>query len=154
MRNDALAALSIAYVVGGKFVRVNVLSGAVMADQGIIESDAYNVLRFRKALGAKDIKIFADVHVKHAVQLKERPPELEAYELLNRSLADALIVTGEATGMEADITNVRKITEKLPNPKFLLEVVLIKIIYRCILAYVMGLLLVLNSRRMKSPRTR
>ncbi|MFB0560542.1 MAG: BtpA/SgcQ family protein [Candidatus Lokiarchaeia archaeon] len=115
LRNDALAALSIAYVVGGKFVRVNVLSGAVITDQGVIESEAYKVLRFRTILGAKRVKIFADVHVKHAVQLKERPIELEAYELLNRSLADALIVTGESTGMEADINKIRKIKEKIPQ---------------------------------------
>lgn len=119
LRNDALAALSIAYVVGGKFVRVNVLSGVVITDQGVIESEAYKVLRFRKALGAKDVKIFADVHVKHAIRLKERPIELEAYELLNRSLADALIVTGEGTGMEADINNIRKIKEKIPKSKIL-----------------------------------
>ncbi len=119
LRNDALAALSISYVVGGKFVRVNVLSGAVITDQGIIESEAYNVLRFRKYIGADNIRIFADVQVKHAIQLREISPELEAYELLNRSLADALIVTGESTGMEADINKIRKIKEKIPQSKVL-----------------------------------
>jgi membrane complex biogenesis BtpA family protein len=119
LRNDALAALSIAHAVGGKFVRVNVLSGAVITDQGFIESEAYKVLRFRKALEAKDVKLFADVHVKHAMRLEERPVELEAYELLNRSLADALIVTGESTGVEADINKIRKIKEKIPQSKVL-----------------------------------
>ncbi|MEM3587800.1 MAG: geranylgeranylglyceryl/heptaprenylglyceryl phosphate synthase, partial [Candidatus Jordarchaeaceae archaeon] len=64
-------------------------------------------------------RIFADVQVKHAMQLRERSPELEAYELLNRSLADALIVTGESTGMEADINKIRKIKEKIPQSKVL-----------------------------------
>jgi membrane complex biogenesis BtpA family protein len=119
LRNDAFATLSIAYAVGGKFARVNILSGVVITDQGLIESKAYKVLRFRKALGAKDVKLFADVHVKHAIRLEERPVELEAYELLNRSLADALIVTGESTGMEADISKIRKIKEKIPQSKVL-----------------------------------
>jgi len=119
LRNDALAAISIAYAVGGKFVRINVLSGAVVTDQGVIESEAYKVLRFRKALGAEKIKIFADVHVKHGVGLGERPIELEARELLNRSLADALIVTGKATSMEADISEIRRIKEKIPQSKVL-----------------------------------
>ncbi|WXG40616.1 MAG: BtpA/SgcQ family protein [Candidatus Freyarchaeum deiterrae] len=119
LRNDTFAALSIAYVVGGKFVRVNVLSGIVITDQGLVESEACKVLRFRKALGAGDVKLFADVHVKHAIRLEERPVELEAYELLNRSLADALIVTGESTGMEADINKIKKIKEKIPESKVL-----------------------------------
>lgn len=119
LRNDAFAAFSIAYVVGGKFVRVNVLSGAVVTDQGFIESEAYEVLRFRKALGAKNVKLFADVHVKHAILLGERPIELEAYELLNRSLADALIVTGESTGVEPDINKIKNIKEKIPQSKVL-----------------------------------
>ena len=119
LRNDAFAALSIAYVIGGKFVRVNVLSGTVITGQGLIESEACEVLRFRKALGAEDVKLFADVHVKHAVGLEERPIELEAYELLNRSLADVLIVTGGSTGMEADINRIRKIKEKIPQSRVL-----------------------------------
>lgn len=73
LRNDTIASLSITHLVGGKFVRVNILRGAIMTDQGIIESEAYNVLWFRKALGAKDVKIFADIYVKHAIQLRERP---------------------------------------------------------------------------------
>src|SRR3990172_4533848 len=68
LKNDAQSALAIAAATGACFIRVNVHVGAVVGDQGIIQSDAYNTLRLRRLLGA-DVKIFADVQVKHGVPL-------------------------------------------------------------------------------------
>jgi len=74
LKNDARAALAIACAVGARFIRVNVLAGAVVADQGIVQTDAYDLLRDRRLLGS-DVAIFADVQGKHAVPLA--PVELE-----------------------------------------------------------------------------
>src|SRR5207249_4103071 len=41
LRSDALSALAVAAAVGGRFVRVNVHVGAVVADQGILQSCAH-----------------------------------------------------------------------------------------------------------------
>jgi len=60
LKNDARAALAIACAVGARFIRVNVHAGAVVADQGLVQSDAYATLRDRRLLAA-DVKIFADV---------------------------------------------------------------------------------------------
>ncbi len=98
LRNDVMSALAIADAVGGACVRVNVLSGAVLADQGIIESRAAEVMRYRSALGAADVAVWADVAVKHAAPLAARPLEEEARELVGRAMADALIMTGSGTG--------------------------------------------------------
>ena len=46
LRNDGIAAIGIATAVKANFVRINVISGAYVTDQGIIEGDAYNVLRY------------------------------------------------------------------------------------------------------------
>jgi membrane complex biogenesis BtpA family protein len=97
LRNDALSALGIAAATGAAFVRVNILTGAMVTDQGIIEGDAYAVLRRRAAL-APDVLIFADYLVKHATPLGE----VSAKDLRQRGLADALIVTGAETGAAAD----------------------------------------------------
>jgi BtpA family len=35
------------YVVGGEFVRINVLSGAMVTDQGVIEGNAFEVMRLK-----------------------------------------------------------------------------------------------------------
>lgn len=115
LRNDAISAISIAHVIGAKFVRVNILTEAMVTDQGIIRSRAHKILRFRKFLGAEDIKIFADVHVKHAIPLMTRPIELSAYDLVYRGLADAVIITGPATGKETDINDIKKVKEIIPK---------------------------------------
>ena len=71
LRNDAHAALAVAAAVGAHFIRINVHTAAVVADQGIIEGKAHQTLRLRKTLGAGTL-IFADVGVKHASPMAER----------------------------------------------------------------------------------
>src|ERR1039457_5404310 len=68
LRNDARAALALCAVCGGAFVRINVHTGAMLTDQGLIEGNAYDTLRYRQRVCPKT-QIFADVHVKHAVPL-------------------------------------------------------------------------------------
>jgi uncharacterized protein len=101
LRNDALAALALAHATGGSFVRVNVLAGAAATDQGLIEGRADELLRRRAALGAR-VAILADVDVKHATALDRRPAPLRARDLLDRAGADAVLVTGAATGLPPD----------------------------------------------------
>ena len=113
LRNDPLAALGLAYATGGRFIRVNVHTGVMVTDQGIIEGSAAETLRRRSALGA-DIKILADVLVKHAVPLGDQNIRDAAAAAVHRGRADALIVTGPFTGQEADLTDVRAVKETVP----------------------------------------
>lgn len=98
LRNDAKAALAIASTVGAAFVRVNVLSGAMVTDQGVIEGRAAEVMRYRRSIGATDVAVWADVRVKHAAALVVRPMAEEVEELVQRSGAEAVIVSGAGTG--------------------------------------------------------
>lgn len=97
LRNDGRSALAIAACTGAKFIRINVLTGAMATDQGIIEGDAYNLLRYRRELGC-DVKIFADVLVKHAYPLSVPKLALAVQDTIQRGLADAVILSGWATG--------------------------------------------------------
>ena len=111
LRNDPLAALSIAAAAGLSGIRVNVHTSAMLCDQGIIEGRAAETLRLRQEL-EPGLAILADVDVKHAVQLG-KPRELSelAKETALRGLADGLIVTGRATGSAvnpAELCAVRK----------------------------------------------
>src|SRR5690348_4264415 len=72
LRNDGCSAMAIAHAAGAQFVRVNVLCGARVADQGIIQGIAHDLLRERAMLRA-DVRIFADVDVKHSAPLASRP---------------------------------------------------------------------------------
>jgi membrane complex biogenesis BtpA family protein len=101
LRNDAGAALAIAHVVGARAIRVNVHVGARVTDQGLVEGEAAETLRSRRALSAT-CAIWADVDVKHSAALAPRAPEDEAKDLVSRGLADAVLVTGEGTGRPVD----------------------------------------------------
>jgi len=115
LRNDAEAALAVAYVTGGRFIRVNVLTEPMATDQGIIQGKAHTILRYRKLLGASQVKIFADIHVKHAYPLMKRPITESAKDTAYRGLADALIVTGRETGSPPSPTKVEKVKKAVPH---------------------------------------
>lgn len=102
LRNDARAAMGIAAATGADFIRVNVHAGAYVTDQGLIEGRAFETLRQRASLGADRVAILADVRVKHAAPLVERPVEDEVADLVKRAGAAAVIVTGSGTGQPVD----------------------------------------------------
>ncbi len=116
LRNDAQAALAVAIAAGGSFLRVNVLAGAAVTDQGIVQGEADVLLRRRAALG-QHVAILADVDVKHATSLDTRPVPLRARELVARAGADAVLVTGAATGMPADAALLAEVARAIdPAP--------------------------------------
>jgi uncharacterized protein len=119
LRNDARAALALCAVCDGAFVRINVHTGAMLTDQGLIEGNAYETLRYRQRV-CPQARIFADVHVKHAVPLGNWTIEDAARDTLERGLADALIVSGAGTGLAADLADVERVRRTVPAAKILL----------------------------------
>jgi len=99
LRNDALAAIAVAAAAEAHFIRVNVHMGAVVSEQGVIQGTSHETLRLRAALRSKAL-IFADVGVKHAAPLAGRGLAAETKDLAERGMADAVIVSGELTGVE------------------------------------------------------
>jgi uncharacterized protein len=97
LRNDASSALAIASCVNAQFIRVNVLTGVMATDQGLIEGQAHQLLRYRRELGS-DVGILADVLVKHARPLGMPNLTTAVQETIERGLADAVILSGWATG--------------------------------------------------------
>ena len=114
LKNDARAALGVAAAVGAEFIRVNVHAGAVLADQGVVQSDAYGTLRDRRLLGV-DVAIVADVGGKHAVPLAPVETEQMARDLVHRGLADALVVSGAATGQATPLGEVKRVRSAVPD---------------------------------------
>ena len=119
LRNDACAALALCAACNGSFVRVNVHTGAMLTDQGLIEGNAYETLRYRQQV-CPAAQVFADVHVKHAVPLGAWSIEDSARDTVERGLADALIVSGAGTGMAADVADVERVRRACPAAKILL----------------------------------
>jgi uncharacterized protein len=114
LRNDAASALAIAAASRASFIRVNVLSGVMFTDQGTIEGHAAEVARLRAAI-APDVRIFADVFVKHAVPPAGLELVAAARDLCGRAGADALILSGTGTGTPTDLDPVEALRHVCPE---------------------------------------
>ena len=119
LRNDARGALALAAAFDLAFLRVNVHAGASVADQGLLVGRADTTLRERAELRARAL-ILADVRVKHAAPLAPRPLEDEARDLFERAGADALLLTGPATGARPDVAALAELRRALPRAPLLL----------------------------------
>ena len=119
LRNDPRSALALCAACGGDFISVNVHSGAMLTDQGVIEGDAFGTLRYKRHICPR-AQIFADVHVKHAVPLGDWTLEDAARDTLERGLANALIVSGVGTGAPADPADVQAVRQACPGARILL----------------------------------
>lgn len=109
LRNDARAALAVAMATEATMVRINVHMGARVTDQGIIEGEAHETLRYRRAIGADSVRLLCDVAVKHSAPVAARPIAEEAKELVSRGLADAVLVTGSGTGSAVDARELSQV---------------------------------------------
>lgn len=99
LRNDGCGALAVAHASGASFIRVNVLCGARVADQGVLSGIAHELLRERRLLNAESIRILADVSVKHSAPLgPERPVEEETRDTIQRGGAEGVVASGSGTG--------------------------------------------------------
>ncbi len=108
LRNDGRAAVSVAAAAGGRFARVNVYAGARVTDQGVVEGRAAEIQRLRRRV-APDVRVLADVRVKHSEPLGEEPPLDRAVEdVVERGGADGVVVTGDATGRPPDPERLRE----------------------------------------------
>ena len=119
LRNDARGALALCAACSGSFIRVNVHTGAMLTDQGVIEGDAHETLRYRARL-CPAVQIFADVHVKHAVPLGPQSLEVSAIDTVTRGLADALIVSGVGTGAAAELADVERVRRACSGARILI----------------------------------
>jgi len=114
LRNDAPAALAVAAAAGATFIRINVLSGTMTTDQGVITGRSAEVARSRASI-APDVAVLADVFVKHAVPPAGLSLEQAARDTFERGGADALVITGPATGAGASPEALAAVRSVLPS---------------------------------------
>ncbi|MCY0386602.1 BtpA/SgcQ family protein [Robbsia sp. Bb-Pol-6] len=110
LANGAIQALAIAKAASASFIRVNQWANAYVANEGIVEGPAAQATRYRSWLHARDIKIFADVHVKHGAHaitgdrsVAELARDVEFFD------ADAAVATGQRTGDAARLDELEAI---------------------------------------------
>ena len=117
LANAAVCALAVAKASGAAFVRVNQWANAYVANEGFMEGPAGAAARYRAWLRARDVKIFADVHVKHGAHaivadrtIGEMARDAEFFD------ADVAIATGQRTGDAASMDELRTIAEGTSLP--------------------------------------
>ena len=111
---DARAALAIAKVIGSRFIRT-LLSGVYASDLGLINTEGAKVMRYRKFIGADDIKIFMYLNPEFASSLSPRPLNIIAKTLRWLRMADAYCVSGPMPGMPPDIEEIKRIKSEVPD---------------------------------------
>ena len=112
-----LEAMAVAHTAGLDFIRAEGFAFAHVADEGIIESSAAELLRFRRAIGAERVQVWADVKKKHSAHAITADVGIgETAHAVEFMRGDAVIVTGSVTGdapQRADLAEVKRKT-RLP----------------------------------------
>ncbi|HNX37317.1 MAG TPA: BtpA/SgcQ family protein [Candidatus Cloacimonadota bacterium] len=111
------AALAVALAAGLDFIRAEGFVFGHLADEGYMDSDAGELLRYRRQIGAEQIAVFTDIKKKHSAHSLTADISIggtaSAAEFF---LSDGLIVTGSATGKEAQISDLVETRENSDLP--------------------------------------
>ncbi|XP_038126789.1 uncharacterized protein F13E9.13, mitochondrial [Cyprinodon tularosa] len=110
-------ALAVALASGLDFIRAEGFVFSHVADEGLLNACAGDLLRYRKQIGADDVQIFTDIKKKHSshaltsdVTIEEMARAAEFF------LSDGLIITGAATGDQADPCELRDVSQSVKIP--------------------------------------
>jgi len=103
-------AIAVAHSAGLDFIRAEGFVFAHVADEGIIESNAGELLRYRKQIGADDVLVLTDIKKKHSSHsITSDVSIVETAKAAEFFLSDGLIVTGTSTGAEADTEELSQV---------------------------------------------
>ncbi len=112
-------ALAVAYAAELDFIRVECFSFAHIADEGFMESNAGDLLRYRRAIGAGEVQVWADIKKKHASHAITADLNLgDAAEGAETMGAETLIVTGATTGRAPRPADVEQARARCRVPVF------------------------------------
>ncbi|XP_072321328.1 uncharacterized protein F13E9.13, mitochondrial [Eucyclogobius newberryi] len=110
-------ALAVALASGLDFIRAEGFVFSHVADEGLLNACAGDLLRYRRRIGAEHMRIFTDVKKKHSshaltsdVSVEETARAAEFF------LSDGLIITGSATGVQADPQQLKEVSRCVKIP--------------------------------------
>ena len=104
-----IEAIAVAHAAGLDFIRAEGYAYAHVADEGLIQSSAGKLLRYRKMIGATGVQVWADIKKKHAAHAITADVSLgETAETVAFMGADSVIVTGSVTGKPPSIEDVHE----------------------------------------------
>lgn len=115
-----LEAMAVAHAANLDFIRAEGYVFAHVADEGLIQSSAAELLRYRKLIGAERIQVWADVKKKHSSHAITDDISLGATaEAVEFMRGDVVIVSGNITGDAPQLADVREAKTHCRLPIFL-----------------------------------
>lgn len=110
------AALAVALAAGCQFIRAESFVFGHLADEGWMDSDAGQLLRYRKQIDAGHIAVYTDIKKKHSAhQLTADVSLVETAKAAHFFRADGVIVTGTATGAPAKTEELKSVKVACPE---------------------------------------
>ncbi len=111
------SAIAAANSAGIDFIRAEGFVFSHVADEGLFNSDAGELLRYRRQIGAENISVFVDIKKKHSshsitndISIDETAKAAEFF------IADGIIVTGKATGEKANVSELISVRKAVKLP--------------------------------------
>ncbi len=104
--NDWRGSLAVAAAAGAKFIRLDFFVDRVRSKLGVIEPEPLAILAYRKQILADSVLVFADLQVKYSTPADGPKPISESSRQAAAAGADAVIVTGQETGIGPDLTDL------------------------------------------------
>jgi len=113
-------AVAVALAAGLDFIRAEGFAFAHVADEGFIQSSAAELLRYRRAIGAEQVQVWADVKKKHSSHAITADVGIgETAHAVEFMRGDAVIVTGTVTGDAPKADDVREVKRATKLPVYL-----------------------------------
>ncbi|XP_052061195.1 uncharacterized protein F13E9.13, mitochondrial-like [Mytilus californianus] len=110
-------ALSVAKAAGLDFIRAEGFVFSHVADEGIMNACAGDLLRYRKQIGAEDILVFTDIKKKHSAHAITSDVDIaDTAKAAEFFLSDGVIVTGIQTGQAADVSELIDVQKAVDIP--------------------------------------
>lgn len=110
-------ALSVALVAGFDFIRAEGFVFGHLADEGMMNSDAAKLMRFRKQIGAEHIRVYTDIKKKHSSHALSADVSIaETAKAAEFFLSDGVIVTGTSTGEKPSKQELMAVREAVTIP--------------------------------------
>lgn len=110
-------AIAVAKSAGLDFIRAEGFVFAHVADEGIFQSDAGELLRYRRQISADEILVFTDIKKKHSSHsITADTSIVETAKAAEFFKSDGLIITGTSTGKEADVSELQSVRQSTKLP--------------------------------------
>jgi len=111
------AAIAAAHAAGAQFIRAEGFVFSHIADEGMFNSDAGELLRYRKSIDAGEILVFTDIKKKHSSHTITADTDIaETAKAAEFFLSDGVIVTGGSTGHEPSLKELEEVKSAVNIP--------------------------------------